>query len=103
MVLDVGESSAEGPGEVVGIGECDVGHPSAPQQGPDTFHGVQVRAIGRELADGEPVVVGRVLPHPGGTMGVQIVPDDNDRGAELQVCADQEVAVVARQSSCVRL
>ncbi len=94
MALDVGESSAEGSGEVVGIGECGVGHRPAPQQRPDALHRIQVRAVGGKLDDGEPFVVGRVLPHSGGTMGVQIVPDGNDRGAELQVRADHEVSVV---------
>jgi hypothetical protein len=46
------------------------------------------------LDKGEPFVVGSVLAQPGSTVGVHIVPDDNDRGAELQVRADQEVAVV---------
>jgi hypothetical protein len=31
MVLDAGESLAEGAGEVVGVGECGVGHRPAPQ------------------------------------------------------------------------
>jgi hypothetical protein len=30
MALDVGEASAEGAGEVVGIGECSVGHRPSP-------------------------------------------------------------------------
>lgn len=46
------------------------------------------------MDNGEPVVADGVGAQSGRAVGVQIVPDDDDRGAELQVSADQEVAVV---------
>jgi hypothetical protein len=39
------------------------------------------------------VAVG-VPTHPGGPVGVEVIPDEDDGGAELQVCADRQVAVV---------
>lgn len=46
------------------------------------------------LEDAEPVVFGRVLPHAGCAMGVEVLPDHHDRSAEPDVRADQQVAVV---------
>lgn len=48
-----------------------------------------------ELDDSEPVVLVRVLTHPGGPVRVQIVPDQDDGSLELDVGADDQVAVVA--------
>lgn len=39
--------------------------------------------MGRQLEDGEPVAVGDVAAHPGGEVGVEVVPDQHDRSARV--------------------
>lgn len=93
-VLDVPQAAAEDAFEVVVIGEGDVGQRAAPQQRPHALHRVQVWCIGWQLHDGEPVVLVRILTHPGGPMGVEIVPDEDDGGPELDVSTHDQVAVI---------
>ena len=92
-VLDLAWAAADGGDQVVGVGERGVGE-LAPQQGPDPLDGVEVRAVGRELVDGEPLVRLDELPHAPGQVSVEVVPDDYEWAAELGVCGDQQVAVV---------
>lgn len=51
------------------------------------------------MDEGEPVVVRRILAEWGRAMGVEVVPDQRDGAAELDVCADEQVAVVLRAES----
>ena len=93
-VLDVAETASDGLDEVFGGAEGDVGEPAAPQQGPDAFDGVEVGCVGRQVADGRPVLGCRPFPQVGGLVDVEIVPEQDDRSAELPVCGDQQVTVV---------
>jgi len=56
--------------------------------------GLKVRWVGRQLLDGQSVPSGDELPHPGGEVDVQVVPDEHDRAAELLVGGDEQVAAV---------
>src|SRR6478752_2475322 len=48
----------------------------------------------RKPDGGEPVVFGLVPLQPRGQVGVEVVPDNDDRSVELDVCPHQAVAVV---------
>lgn len=50
---------------------------------------------GRQVVDGQPVAVLGELSQVGGLVDVEVVPDEHDRAAELLVCGDQQVSVVA--------
>ena len=50
--------------------------------------------IGRELADGEPVPGGDELGHRAAVVGIEVVPDDDKRAAELLVRGVREAGVV---------
>ncbi|MFE0455162.1 hypothetical protein ACFW2D_28625 [Streptomyces sp. NPDC058914] len=60
--LDAAQASADGSGEAVAVGEDDVDCDAAPQQRPDPSDRVGDGCAGGQLHDGEPVVLGRVLP-----------------------------------------
>lgn len=94
MVLDGAQAVPDCLDQVVGAGEGDVAEPAASQQGPDAFNRVEVRCIGRQLVDGQPVPAGDPGAHPGVQVHVQVVPDEHDRAAELLVSDLQQVTVV---------
>jgi hypothetical protein len=53
---------------------------------PDALGGVEVRGVGGQLDDGQPVTVRLGEPaHRGADVGIQIVPDQDDRGMQLVV------------------
>lgn len=62
---------------------------------PDAFDRVQFGGVGRKPDNGEPVVVGDELLHSGREMGVEVVPHEHDRPAELPVSSNDQVAVVS--------
>lgn len=84
-VLDVAESAADALHEVVRGGEGDVGEPAAPQEEPDALYGVEVGCVGRQVGDGQPVPGRGELPQSRGLVDVEVVPDEDDRSAELGV------------------
>ena len=102
-LLSFGEFTARGfpdrvpeavPGVlVVEVGRGEVGEHAAVEQGPDAFGRVQVRCAGRRLEHGQPIGGVDELPHLGAQVPVEIVPDQDERGAEPGVCQDEEVAV----------
>ena len=94
-VLDAAEATADGADEVFGGGEGDVGEPAASKQGPDAFDGVEVGGVGRQVVDGQPFAGVGELAQAGGFVDVEVVPDEDDRAAELLVGGDQQVPVVA--------
>ncbi len=53
---------------------------------PDTFGGVEVRGVGGQLDDGQPVRMRTgECAHHGTDVGVEVVPDQDDRGMQLLV------------------
>jgi hypothetical protein len=59
------------------------------------FDGVQLGCVGRELVDGQPRAGGDQLPHLAADVGGQVVPDQDDRPAELLVGAVQQAGVIS--------
>src|ERR687897_2957865 len=55
---------------------------------PHALGGVELAGVGRQLDHGQPVGVRLAeLAHGGADVGVQVVPDQDDRGGELKVRA----------------
>lgn len=48
------------------------------------FDGVEVRCVGRQVVDRQPVPGFRELPQVGGLVDVEVVPDGHDRAADLR-------------------
>ena len=62
---------------------------------PGALDRVEVRGVGRELDDGQPVRVrAGEGAHHGAEVGVQVVPDEDDRGFELIVRGGDQAGVV---------
>lgn len=78
-----------------GVEKATLGGGAASQEVPDPFDGVEVGCVGRQVVDGQPVPGCGELPQAGGLVDVEVVPDQDDRAAELLVGGDQQVAVVA--------
>ena len=55
---------------------------------------VELVRVGRELEDGQPVPGRDQLGHRGADVGIQVVPDDHERAAELLVRGVQQPGVV---------
>lgn len=73
--------------------------PRSSDQMPST--GLRSGGIGRQEVAGDPVVGIDELPQPAISVNVQVVPDEHDRGAELLVGGDEQVAVVASAAPAV--
>lgn len=65
----------------------DAGHgevaDAASEVGPHCLDGVQVRGVGRQPDHGQPVPSIDHVPDGDADVGVQVVPDQHDRAAEL--------------------
>ncbi len=92
-VLDLLQSTLDGSGDLPEVGGGEITD-VALDQGPDALLRVEVRCVGGQLEHGGPVVIGRVSLHSCGEVDVEVVPDQDDRATELDVCTDGEVAVV---------
>lgn len=64
------------------------------EDGPDSFDGVEVGCVGRQVASGDAVVGVDERPHPSVLVDVQVVSDEDDRAAELLVGGDEVVSVI---------
>ena len=96
-------------GVLAATGRKPSGHSSswAPAQaavkmGPDTLGGVELGGVGGEPDDGQPVRVRREeLLHALADVGLEVVPDQDDRGVQLLVRGGQQGGVGLGQAAAL--
>lgn len=80
-----------------------MGQDGAPQHGPDALDGVEIGRVGRRWEDREPVTVSDLLTHSCGEVAVEMVPDQQDRAAELVAGGLDQVGVVPPDTRTSRI
>jgi hypothetical protein len=93
--LDLLESALHSSGDLVEVGCGEVADVALDQR-PDALLRVEVRDVGGQLEHGEPLDArGDELSHAGPQVEPNVVPDQDNRAAELEAGADDQVAEVA--------
>src|SRR6266568_9353837 len=95
LVLDLLQAAPDDLDQVGEAGDGEVGQDAALEHRPDTFNGVEVGSIGRELADAQPGLRAGEGAQLGALVDVEVVPDQHDLSAgQLAVGGDEQVAVL---------
>src|SRR5487761_1800822 len=93
-VLNAGKPVPYGGGELVEGARGEVAQ-AVLHIRPDAFGRVEVGGVGRHLYDGQPVrVLGDETAHLPADVGVQVVPDHDDRGMQLVMRGGDQGCVV---------
>src|ERR1022692_425040 len=95
LVLDFLQAVPDDLDQVGEAGDGEVGQDAALEHGPDPFHRVEVRGVGRELGHAQPCLGSGEGAQLGAEMDVEVIPDqDDDPAGQLAVRGDQQVTVL---------
>lgn len=90
-VLDLAQGAAYDADQVLGVGEDPVRERPPAQQGPDALDRVELRRVGRQVVDGQSVVLGDEPAHPGGAVGVEDAPMIRQAAGGIEAVAESRM------------